>query len=169
MGRLADARKRYVRNPTRATLRAYLILKARTGRWDDRYCRWYNVSPNVNDGCKGFITRGYARGLVPTSTLRFPVSAFSSYHQRRNVFGAGMGVDMGLIARHIGTRYGRDKMVGFQRAEEAAFRRGERRRMLELIGPDNKAIVLRGNRTDLVEGVPLEQQHDDHVHGAFSG
>lgn len=157
---MSRARSKYQKSPTRATLRAYLILKAKTGRWDARYCRYYGVSADVNSATKRFITRGYAAGLVPTSTTGGR-HAPGSYHSKH------AAADLGLIERHIGKKYGRDKMVKFQRAEERAFRAGRRRGMVELIGPDNRAIVLRGRRADLAEGAGLENQHDNHVHGAF--
>jgi hypothetical protein len=163
---LSKLRKQYIHHPTRAALRLYLIAKARRGRYDERMFRYYGVDPHVNDGCRRFVARGYADGLVPTSSRRWPVGT-NSYHNMRNANGDGKAVDMGLIERHIGTRYGRDKMVRFQRAEEAAFARGHRDHMIELIGPDNDAVVLDGRQTNLVEGTPLENQHDNHVHGAF--
>lgn len=162
-------RREYVANPTRAALRAYLIVQARRGIYDERMFRYYDVSPFVNAACRRAVVRAYADGLVPTSTRRLPVSRTASFHQRRNSRGEGMAVDFGLIERHIGTRYGRDKMVAFQRAE---LRRDRSRAILgltELIGPDNEAIILRGRETDLVEGTALEQQHDTHVHEAYAG
>lgn len=164
---LESARTAYLKHPTRAALRLYLIQKAKRGRWDSRYCRYYGLSPDVNAACKEFITRGYAVGLVPTSTTRWPLSNSGSYHQRRNERAEGMAVDLGLIERHIGTKYGTDKMANFQRKEHRAFVAGKRKNMLELIGPDNRATILRGVQTDLGEGTALETQHDTHVHGAF--
>lgn len=174
--RLTVARKRYTRNPSRVLLRRYLILKAqkavRRGNlasgWDPRMCSYYGVSANVNDACKRAIVRGYARGLVPTSTTR-PVGA-SSYHSQRNAQGEGMAVDLGVVEYEVGpTAAGRRRMVEHQRAEHRLYARGELDRMVELIGPDNHAIVLRDRQTDLGEGTPLETQHDNHVHEAYVG
>lgn len=163
--RLRRARTAYLRNPSPRLLRRYLILKARTGVWDERYCRHYNVSPSVNFACKRFIVRGYAKGLVPTSTVR-PAGP-SSYHSQRDVNGDAMAVDLGLVREEIGTRRGLRRMVSLQRSEHSAFAAGKRPRMIELIGPDNRAIVLRGMQVDLAEGSALETQHDNHVHAAF--
>jgi hypothetical protein len=55
-------------------------------------------------------------------------------------------------------------MERFQRAE---FRRRLKTRAVELIGPINDLVVLGGLAQPLAEGAPLEQQHDNHVHGAF--
>jgi hypothetical protein len=40
--------------------------------------------------------------------------------------------------------------------------------MVELIGPDNNLIVLRGRHARLPEGSPLENQHDNHVHQGWN-
>ncbi len=163
--RLRRARAAYLRNPTPRLLRLYLILKARTGVWDARYCRHYNVSTAVNLACKKFIIRSYAKGLVPTSTAR-PVGT-PSYHSRRDSNGDALAVDMGLVRKEIGTRRGRRRMVAVQRSEYSAFLVGKRPRMIELIGPDNKAVVLRGTQSTLDEGSALETAHDNHLHAAF--
>lgn len=174
--RIRAARKAYLRHPTRATLRLLLIRRAQKAvkdghvlaGFDPRMCRYYGVSAKVNDGCKRGIVRGYARGLVPTSTTAGS-HAPGSFHLQRNDQDEGEAVDLGLIETHIGTEYGRDKMVNHQRAELHRFRAGHEPRMVELIGPDNAAIVLRGRETDLVEGTALETAHDNHVHEAYTG
>jgi hypothetical protein len=163
--RAIRARREYIQNPTRALLRAYLIIQAKRGKWDKRMCRYYGVSPHVNPGCRRAIVRAYAHGLVPTSTLR---SGSGSYHAARNAAGEGKAVDFGLIERHIGTKYGRDKLATFQRKEHWRYTKG-RINPAELIGPNNRLIVLRGAQTDLAEGTALENQHDNHVHEAYLG
>jgi len=55
-------------------------------------------------------------------------------------------------------------MARFQRSE---FKRRARTHPVELIGPVNGQVVLSGVATVLLEGQPLEEQHDNHVHGAF--
>ena len=162
------ARRRLLERPTNSNLRRFLKAKARLGWWDDRYCAYYGVSPAVNRGCRRAIMRGYAAGLVPTSTKRLPVSSTASFHRRRNARGEGMAVDLGLRRELVGTAAGRDRMAGFQRAELRRRRVG-RIAPVELNGPDNAAIVLRGAETDLAEGSPLETDHDDHVHEAYLG
>ena len=41
------------------------------------------------------------------------------------------------------------------------------RHPVELIGPDNNLCVLNGVVCPLGEGSGLENQHDNHIHGAF--
>src|SRR5687768_10222381 len=89
---LARARRRYLNRRTNRRLRIYLQLKARTGRWDDRYCAFSGVSTNVSPAVKRFITRGYAKGLIPTSTVR---SSLPSYHAQKTARGEGRAADMG--------------------------------------------------------------------------
>jgi hypothetical protein len=137
-------------------LRVYLISKARLGRWDDRYCAYWGVPTGVTGAVRRFITRGYAAGLVPTSTFR--PGDTGSYHSQRRA------ADLGLRRGLIGTVRGLRRMRRFQAAE---FRRRSRTKVLELIGPDNRRTVLRGQVAPLPEGSSLEQQHDNHVHGAF--
>jgi len=134
----------------------YLISKARLGRWDDRYCAYWGVPTGVTRAVRRFITRGFAAGLVPTSTFR--PSDSGSYHSQRRA------ADMGLRRELIGTVRGLRRMRRFQAAE---FRRRRRTKVVELIGPNNRRTVLRGQVARLPEGSPLEQQHDNHVHGAF--
>jgi hypothetical protein len=153
---------------TRALLRRRLIRTAKRGLYDPRMCAYYGVDPDVNAGCRAFIRRGYAQGLVPTSTTG-GTHAPGSFHKQKNALGEGRAVDMGLIESEIGTARGRRRMVAFQVAEHEAHRDGRRTHMAELIGPDNRAVILRKSETDLAEGTPLETQHDNHVHGAFEG
>jgi hypothetical protein len=134
----------------------YLVSKARLGRWDDRYCAYWGVPTGVTRPVRRFITRGFAAGLVPTSTFR--PSDSGSYHSQRRA------ADMGLRRELIGTVRGLRRMRRFQAAE---FRRTRRTGVVELIGPNNRRTVLRGQVARLSEGSPLEQQHDNHVHGAF--
>lgn len=105
---------------------------------------------NVRWRVKRAIVRGVNRGLYVTSTTD-GTHAPGSYHY------SGRAVDMGANTRA--------KMVSHQLAELKRFRRWHRHK--EIIGPDNRAIVLRGAETDLAEGTSLEQMHDNHVHVAF--
>lgn len=138
-------------------LRRYLREKARRGIWDPRYCAFFDVSPDVTPKLKKAIMRGFAIGLVPTSTKRSG-PASDSWHNARDEKGRGRAVDMGLRPDKAGTAKGRELLVQFQRAEH---NRGGWR---EVIGPDNGLIILRGVRTNLTEGTALEEDHDDHTH-----
>jgi len=156
--RTARARARYLASPSDRGLRYYLTLKAQLGRWDARYCRYYGVPIDVNAATRRFVTRGFAAGLVVTATTNGG-HAPGSYHYRRQA------ADLGLRSEEVGTAKGRRKLEAFQRAEYAARAAN---RPLELLGPLNAQCVLRGSPTVLAEGAALEQQHDDHVHGAFA-
>ena len=138
-------------------LRRYLRQKAARGIWDDRYCAYWNVSPNVTLALRSAIMRAYAAGLVPTSTLRFPVGG-GSWHQARDSRGRGRAVDFGNRRILIGKKKGLLRMLAFQHAE---VNRGG---WEEVIGPDNALCVLKGVRVPLREGTALENQHDNHVH-----
>jgi hypothetical protein len=157
--RFRRLRRRYInlRGAKRPALRVYLRAKARLGRWDDRYCSFFNVSTNVSPAVKAFITRGYAKGLVPTSTVR---STWPSYHAQKNGAGQGRAADMGN-REGAWARGSQRRLKRFQRAE---WKRGGH---TELIGPINSMTILRGSRTSLPEDAALENQHDDHVHGAY--
>lgn len=151
----------------REALRLRLIRKARRGRYDRRMCRYWGVDPEVNFGCRHAIRRAYAMLLVPTSTRRWPAGT-GSYHNARERDGDGLAVDHGNIARHVGpTAEGRRRLVAYQRKEFEAWKRGDRPFMVELIGPDNNMVVLRGRWAPLPEGSQLEQMHDNHDHQAF--
>lgn len=160
---LARARARYIKDPTPRRLRWYLLLKARSGAWDMRYCRETGVAMNVTPWVKMYITRGFAAGLVPTSTTG-GTHAPRSYHTPvETVWGrCGRAADLGLRAGEVGTARGRRKMERFQRAEYA---RRSQHGITELIGPVNNRIILDGRPQVLAEGSPLENQHDGHVHG----
>lgn len=103
---------------------------------------------DINWRVKRVIVRGINHGLTVTSTRRGPrFPGDKSWHTQ------GRAVDMaGPWAA----------MVRFQCSELARFRRFRKHK--EIIGPDNRAIVLRGRETDLTEGTGLETQHDTHVH-----
>lgn len=150
------ARARFLRTRDDRALRVYLISKARLGRWDARYCSYWGVPTSVFPAVRRFITRGYAAGLVPTSTFR--PGDIGSYHSQHRA------ADMGLRRELIGTAGGLRRVRRFQAAE---FRRRGRTHPVELIGPDNGRAVLGGVVTPLAEGSPVEQEHDNHVHGAF--
>lgn len=149
---------------TRRLLRA----KARLGRWDRRYLRWYPGIPDVFTGVPGDIAkhlrrslmRAYGRGMVVTATTNGN-HATNSFHFLKRAF------DVGLIHREIGTLKGTKRLLDFQRSEFNAWARGRRPGLQELIGPDNDAVVLRGVHSPLAEGSPLEQAHDNHVHVAY--
>lgn len=155
--RLSLARRRYLRSGSDRALRSYLRLKARSGRWDARYLRYYGVRGNVSSAVKRFIMRGYAAGLVVTSTTGGS-HAPGSFHPQ------GRAADLGLRRSEIGTARGLRKMRKFQRQEFA--RRGSTHPQ-ELIGPDNRVNILRGRPQPIAEGSALEQAHDNHIHGAF--
>lgn len=109
-------------------------------------------SGDVTRRVKRAIVRGTNAGLVVTSTRR--ASRFvgdNSFHM------SGHAVDMAATSRA--------RMVAFQRKELWRFRRWHNHK--EILGPDNNAVVLGGVETDLQEGNPLENQHDNHVHLAF--
>lgn len=168
-----EKRREYMRNPTRAGKRAFLIAKARLGRYDARFFTFHGVSPKVNSGCRRAATRAYAALLVPTDTLR-PAGSSGSYHAQRNSLGEGMAVDFGNITGlrpgERGWSEGRRRLVSFQRKEHWRHtQKGGYGDVIELIGPDNRLIILRDRETDLLEGSPLETQHDNHVHLAFRG
>jgi hypothetical protein len=102
---------------------------------------------NVTWRIKRVIVRGINHGLYVTSTTDGRHTT-GSYHY------SGRAVDMAANTR--------ERMVRFQLDELKRFRRWHRHR--EIIGPDNRAVVLRGVETDLAEGSGLEQMHDNHCH-----
>lgn len=152
--RLKRARKRYMAKPTDRHLRWYLQARGRLGWWDPRMHRYYGVDTGVNKHVKRAIARGYAAGLVPTSTT-------GGKHSPTSMHYGGDAVDLGCRSGEPVRR-----KVRFQRREFNAWSRGERPGLVELIGPDNNAIVLGGKHSPLPEGNSLENQHDDHVHWA---
>lgn len=154
--RLRRARSRYVKSPTGSNLRVYLRARARLALFDARMCGYYGVDARVNRGCKKAICRAYLAGLVPTSTR-------GGTHSKNSMHYGGNAVD-------FGTRRGEptSRKAAFQRREFAAWKRGKRRGLVELIGPDNYCTVLRGRHSPLPEGNALENQHDDHVHEGYS-
>jgi hypothetical protein len=141
----------------RPALRIYLQAKARTGRWDSRYCSYYDVSTNVSPSVKRFITRGYAMGLVPTSTR-------GGQHATESLHYSGRAADLGVRRNEVGKSIQMRRMRRFQASE---YRNRSKHRHAELIGPINGLIILRGQTNPLPEGTSLEQAHDNHVHGAF--
>jgi hypothetical protein len=159
--RLQELRRRYFATRSNVVLIRYLRLKARLGRWDDRYTRLpFGKDPNVSPKVRAFIMRGYAAGLVTTSTTGGQ-HAPGSFHLQRDSHGRGRAADMGLRADLIGTPKGRARMVRFQADE---FDRQRQTGAIELIGPANNLVVLRGVPVVLGEGTALEDQHDNHVH-----
>jgi len=160
MTKLERLRRSYLRHPTKAALRAYLIVKARRGHFDPRMCSLHGVSPAVNLGTRRFIARAYASKLIPTSTTG-GVHSPTSFHPK------GQAADIGVVPALVGTRIQLNRLRTFQAREFAAWRQGDRPRMLELIGPINDRVVLRDMHSPLAEGTALENQHDNHVHGAF--
>lgn len=158
--RLHRARRRFTATHSDRALRVFLISKARLGLWDPRYCLHFGPNPDVNDKVKKFVTRGFAAGLVPTSLRRAP--RFPGDHSHHIDGNAG---DMAPRRELAGTAKGMRRMLRFQASE---LKRARRTSLveLELIGPNNLEIILRGQETDLVEGTALEDQHDTHVHEA---
>lgn len=162
--RMRRARAAYLDTHANRALRVFLISKARLGLWDDRYCLYYGVDPNVTDAVRGFITRGYAQGLVPTSTTGGTHAARSFHYQR--VGGKGRAADMGA-RRDISAAEGLRRKQAHQRVEYRRFKAGRWPRAIEILGPINDQCVLAGVPARLGEGSPLEQMHDTHTHGAF--
>jgi hypothetical protein len=139
-------------------LRMFLIAKGRLGRYDDRMLKYFGVPPVPNEQVRSFFARAYGAGLVPTATTNGQHSAHSLHYQGR----AG---DVGLRSDEIGTPKGLHKMEKFQDAE---FKRARQvGGYTELIGPINNEVILSGVVSPLAEGTPLENQHDNHVHGGF--
>jgi GH25 family lysozyme M1 (1,4-beta-N-acetylmuramidase) len=157
VARMRRARRAFLATGSNDALRVMLVCKARLGRYDERYHLFFGPPTDVTEDVKRFITRAYARGLVPTSTTN-GVHAPGSFHGRHRA------ADIGLRSDLVGTAKGLRRMERFQRAE---FARRARTHPVELIGPVNGQIVLGGVATALGEGQPLEEQHDNHVHGAF--
>lgn len=137
-------------------VRAVLVAKARASRWDDRMLIDYNGRRHgdVDRATRRFIMRAITAGLWVTSTTGGR-HAPGSYHYSRQAADVGAGPS-------AGTPRGARKMGRFQRRE--ATRRAARYR--ELFGPDNSANVKNGTVITLQEGSPLEDLHDNHVHGA---
>jgi GH25 family lysozyme M1 (1,4-beta-N-acetylmuramidase) len=162
IARMRRARRKWLSTGANEALRVYLVSKARLGRWDDRYCMFFGVDPQVTPEVRAYITRAYAAGLVPTSTTGGSHSPGSFHFQ--TIGGRGRAADIGLRSELIGTAKGLERMRRFQ-AREFAGR--EARHPMELIGPDNNLCVLNGVVSPLAEGSALENQHDNHVHGAF--
>lgn len=152
----------YRLHPNRANLRWYEIWKARQGHFAYRMFDYYAGVPRITNGHIHIaVRRAYARGLVVTATTNGG-HATNSYHYRK------LAADFGLIPKEIGTKKGHSRLVGFQRQEFQAWQRGERPNIVELIGPDNNMVVLRGRHSPLAEGSALENEHDNHVHIAVS-
>jgi hypothetical protein len=159
---LSLARARARKHPRSGKyLEQYLRAKSRLGIFDSRMNRTFNVPlARVHPRVKAFLARGYAYGLVPTATTNGTHSAASLHY-------SGNAGDLGVKPSLIGTREAQERMLRFQGAEFRAWLKGRRGAMLELIGPDNGEVVLRGAHSPLAEGSALEQQHDNHVHGGF--
>jgi lysozyme len=98
------------------------------------------------------------------------IHAQSSWHapmKGRNA--KGCAVDLGFTAHDLAkltAEQRRRKLVEFQLAEYRYAKRLRFRTYLELLGPRDDIALLAGKRTDLVNGSPLENQHDTHVHVA---
>jgi hypothetical protein len=88
------------------------------------------------------------------------VHAVHSWHHP-DAHGIGHAADMGLEDRLVGTQEGLRRMVSFQHHESQ-----DPSRFNELFGPDNFTNVKNGSHMTLAEGTALENQHDNHVHGA---
>ena len=157
VARMRRARRKWGATGANEALRVYLISKARLGRWDDRYCMFFGVDPGVTPPVRAYITRAYGAGLVPTSTTGGSHAPGSFHFQKR-------AADIGLRSDLIGTTKGTERMRKFQARE---FAKRDEQHPVELIGPDNNLCVLNGVVSPLAEGSGLEDQHDNHVHGAF--
>ncbi len=151
-------RRRYLNKEI--TLKTYLFAKARLGLWDKRYCALNGVSCNLTPTLKKVATKGFAMGLVPTST-NGGQHAPGSYHKQVDAQGRIKGLDMGNRPGVIGTQKGLRRMQRHQRWLHAHWRELG---LAEVIGPINELTVLRSRETDLSEGSPLEQMHDTHTH-----
>jgi len=162
IARMRRAERTFLSTGSNAALRVFLVSKARLGRWDERYCMFFGVDPEVTPQVRSYIMRAYAAGLVPTSTTGGSHSANSFHFQRLG--GKGRAADIGLRSDLIGTAKGMERMRKFQARE---FARRQSNHPAELIGPDNDLCVLGGMVSPLGEGSGLENQHDNHVHGAF--
>jgi hypothetical protein len=132
-------------------MRAYLRQKAKMGIWDNRFLN--GNAGDINISTKRFIMRGYLAGLICTSTTGGK-HAPTSYHYRH------MAADLGHAKP--GSVEAVNALTKFQRAEYTK----QPGRYYELFGPDNYANVKNGNHLTLPEGSPLEELHDNHVHGA---
>ena len=157
VARMRRARRKWLATGANEALRVYLISKARLGRWDSRYCMFFGVDPEVSPPVRAYIMRAYGAGLVPTSTTGGSHAPGSFHYQKR-------AADIGLRSDLIGTAKGTERMRRFQASE---FAKRAERHPIELIGPDNSLCVLGGVVSPLAEGSGLEDQHDNHVHGAF--
>jgi GH25 family lysozyme M1 (1,4-beta-N-acetylmuramidase) len=139
-----------------AALRTLLTAKASSGRWDKRFCGYWDVPVPTNTKLREIIMKGYVRGLVPTATTNGN-HAPGSYHYQ------GRAVDLGVRKEAIGTAWAQRRLIGMQRRE---FKRWKPLGYMELLGPDNAACVLGGQAAQLAEGTALEEAHDNHFHGA---
>lgn len=157
--RMRRARAAYLRRRSNERLRTYLTLKGKLGRFDDRMCSYYGVPIPRNRHVRAFVARAYGGGLVPTATSNGQHSALS-YHK------LGRAADVGVRVPEVGTEKGRRKLEVFQRKELWRAEHG-RTHPVELLGPSNFRCILKGRRVTLAEGAALENQHDNHVHGAF--
>lgn len=127
--------------------------------------------PNVTRRVKATINRAHKHGLIVTATTD-GVHATASWHTPlagRNR--KGCAVDVGFSVRdlqRLTVEQRRAKLVAFQVAEYRYAKRFKFRTFLEILGPDNRYVLMRGERADLVEGSALETQHDSHCHIARS-
>lgn len=158
--RVRRARRKYLRTRSSKALRTYLVLKARLGIDDDRFFSYWGVDRNVTPTLRKIARKGYAMGLVPTSTTG-GIHATGSYHGRKDPQGRGRGLDMGNRKDLAGTSKGTARMIRLQRWAHHNWRKLG---LAELIGPDNNLTVLRSKETNLGEGSALEQMHDTHDH-----
>jgi hypothetical protein len=116
---------------------------------------------NITRPCKRFVVRAHNRGLHVTATTDGVHSSTSWHHVQPD--GKGHAVDVAAVM----TAHGIEAMKDFQREEYRRHRRGATR-YAELFGPINDRWVKNGIGFIEPEGAPLEDQHDNHVHGAFA-
>lgn len=133
----------------------------------------FNGQPgNVNRRVRATIKRARKYGLVPTFTTN-GTHSLGSWHKPwpgRNRLGAA--VDLGFTRRdfeRLTPEQRRGRLIAFQLAEYRFAKRMGFHTFQEILGPDNEYVLLKGGRTDLVEGTPLETMHESHVHIARPG
>jgi hypothetical protein len=135
-------------------------MARRTRRWRRRHLfhKWMlNGHPGgLTRPVRKFIVRAHNHGLFVTST-RDGVHSPTSWHY------SGHAADVAAPM----TSEGVSRMVRFQSEEWRRQRRGATQ-YAELFGPANDRWVKNGQLIRAREGDPLEQMHDNHVHGAFA-
>jgi hypothetical protein len=120
---------------------------------------------NITRACKRAIVRAVNHGLVVTSTTDGAHAATSWHAPRRlppTFRKVGRAVDVGTDSSVVG-KAARERKIDFQHSE---LKRSETHGYRELLGPDNGACILKGERVRLANHSALEDQHDTHTHVA---